>query len=472
MDNGIIILAADGECLYANQYGGHQLGVPPDQLMGKKITDVFPEDTAKHQMELVNAVIANDRDIVTEELTVSQNEPQWVRIRVQPLHDPDGKPVQAIVNVVDITDNKHAHSRPEESSQAQEQHATQRDKTDTALCTNQDQVQSSAETNDKVFWISKPQQKQVVYLSPGHNTIWGHTIPSFPIKPNAFLAAIHPDDIARVRADFGPSSTHQAFSHEFRVRRPDGTLRWLWNRGLPIVSETKHVELYAGVAQDISACKQVLLAQDQVPFVKETLLEQVHQRVKKDLQLISGLLSTQFDAAETDPITFVLNRRNRIESMALIYEKLCCATDLAHIDFRAYLDDLTTRLYGIHRPKGGVSLEKCVPEVYFNLDTAIPLGLIVNELISNSFKYAFPRTNGLSHWIQLSLRAQDDGKYVLTIGDNGVGLPQDVDLGKPTSLGLQLVMILVAELRGTLELCHDHGTEYQITFREMHDKPC
>ena len=125
----------------------------------------------------------------------------------------------------------------------------------------------------------------------------------------------------------------------------------------------------------------------------------------------------------------------------------------------------------MYRPAGGVYLEKDLPEVYFGIDTAIPLGLLVNEIVSNSFKYAFSHSDAQDHRIYLALQAKPDGEYTLIVGDNGVGMPAGLDYRHTTSLGLQLVVTLVEQVGGTIELRAEHGTEYQITFREVKYKP-
>jgi two-component sensor histidine kinase len=147
--------------------------------------------------------------------------------------------------------------------------------------------------------------------------------------------------------------------------------------------------------------------------------------------------------------------------MALIHEKLYQSASLARIDFGEYLRNLTRDLFRSYSA-GGVSLKLQAEDINLDIDAAIPCGLMVNELVSNALKYAFPQTKRGELLITFSQVARD--KFALSVTDNGVGLPNDLDVRNPKSLGLQLVNMLVAQLRGTLDVVSDGGTTFMITF--------
>jgi two-component sensor histidine kinase len=149
--------------------------------------------------------------------------------------------------------------------------------------------------------------------------------------------------------------------------------------------------------------------------------------------------------------------------MALIHEKLYRSKNLAQVDFAEYIQDLATyllRSQNAHRR--GITLKTETEDVLLKIDTAIPCGLILNELVSNALKHAFP--NGRRGEIRVELRASRDHQVVLKVGDNGVGFPQGMDFHQTESLGLQLVNTLVGQLVGNLELDHSCGTEFRVTF--------
>ena len=199
---------------------------------------------------------------------------------------------------------------------------------------------------------------------------------------------------------------------------------------------------------------------------KEVLLKEVHHRVKNNLQVISGLLNLQ-----AHHITDNLGReiykesQNRVISMALIHEELYQARDLARVDFGAYIENLVKNLFGSYSAdKSRVTLDLDIDHTEMVVDTAIPCGLILNELISNCLKHAFP--DGKSGRVRVAFHELDDKEYELVVSDDGVGLPLEMDITRTDSLGMQLVFLIVEQLKGKIEVSREGGTGFHILFRE------
>ncbi len=196
---------------------------------------------------------------------------------------------------------------------------------------------------------------------------------------------------------------------------------------------------------------------------KEVLLQEIHHRVKNNMTVISSLLKLQADKVKDEHYKELFNEStNRIKTMALIHEKLYRSEDLARIVFSDYIKDMMDNIlgsYGIDASK--VHLKRELERIILPLDTSIPCGLIVNELLSNSLKYAFP--GGRLGEIRVSLR-NNKGKVELMVGDDGVGLPAYLDFRNTGSLGLNIVNALVRQIRGNIELHTERGTEFLITF--------
>lgn len=200
---------------------------------------------------------------------------------------------------------------------------------------------------------------------------------------------------------------------------------------------------------------------------KEVLLREIHHRVKNNLQVIATLFNLQSGAVKDRQTAELLREsQNRVKSMAIIHEKLYRAKDLARIDYEQYVHHLTSHLFRSFGMDTRVRVHITVDAVYLGIDTAIPCGLMITELVSNSLKHAFPQ--GREGEIHIDLRAHPDKKYVLTVQDDGVGFPSEVDHRTTSSLGLQIVHALTRQLDGTIELCRDGGTCFQITFTELH----
>ncbi|MBI2390609.1 MAG: PAS domain S-box protein [Deltaproteobacteria bacterium] len=196
---------------------------------------------------------------------------------------------------------------------------------------------------------------------------------------------------------------------------------------------------------------------------KEVLLKEVHHRVKNNLQIVSSMLNLQMDQIE-DPKALGLFRESqaRVRSIALFHEKLYQSKDLAHVDIAEYLRAVTTSLfasYGVEPQDIALSID--AEDVQLAVDAAISCGLIVNELVSNALKHAFPR--GRKGSIEVTLR-RDGRRVVLEVRDDGVGFPEAVDFRNPTTLGLRLVSILAEQIRGTVDLERRDGTRFHIPF--------
>ena len=220
---------------------------------------------------------------------------------------------------------------------------------------------------------------------------------------------------------------------------------------------------------------ELKLAQEQVLVSlreKETLLREIYHRVKNNLQVISTLLTLQLDfIRDASAIRIFQETRNRIEAMALIHDKLYQSKDLAGIDVSDYIHDLVVNLFLLHGVDSArITYGLDIADVSFDIDTAIPFGMVVNELVSNCLRHAFPEGQGNGKpegMIRIDLDPADRGKFVLSVSDNGVGFPRELDYRNTESLGLKLVMGLVGQLEGAIELDSSQGTRFTVMFSEL-----
>jgi PAS domain S-box-containing protein len=202
---------------------------------------------------------------------------------------------------------------------------------------------------------------------------------------------------------------------------------------------------------------------------KEILLKEIHHRVKNNLQVISGLLDLQAHHIG-DPAGREIYKesQNRVITMALIHEELYKSVNLSQVDFAEYIQNLCENLmisYGVDRKR--IKLDISVEKTEMVVDTAIPCGLIINELITNTLKHAFPdKRKGT---ISLSFKQLKNKNYLLTMSDDGIGMPRKVDINKTTTLGMQLITVLVGQLGGTLKVKRGEGTSFTIKFKEYHE---
>ncbi|BDZ70992.1 PAS domain S-box-containing protein [Methanobacterium petrolearium] len=201
---------------------------------------------------------------------------------------------------------------------------------------------------------------------------------------------------------------------------------------------------------------------------KDVLLREINHRVKNNMQIVSSLLNLQTQHVEKEETIGVLKEsQGRVKSMAMIHEKLYQSRDLSHINFKEYVEKLVFDiLYSYGVKTGTITPIIQVDNIEMGLETAIPLGLIINELVTNSIKYAFPQKKGT---ITIALKSLSE-QMQLTISDDGIGLPADLDPQNTETLGLQLLNSLVHQIDANVKINRDNGTEFKIVFNELNYK--
>lgn len=217
-------------------------------------------------------------------------------------------------------------------------------------------------------------------------------------------------------------------------------------------------------SQDVSARKWAEESMKASLHEKETLLKEIHHRVKNNLQIVSTLLDLQSGhTADPQALAMFQESRGRVKSMALIHERLYRSQDIARVDFSDYVRRLADDLYHTYKISSHeIELVLEIDFLQLSIDLAIPCGLLLNELMSNCFKHAFADVVGAR--LRIALFLDSAATNVLIVSDNGAGFPADTDFRNTTSFGLQLVNTLVDQLDGTIELTSDQGTTFTVRF--------
>ena len=226
---------------------------------------------------------------------------------------------------------------------------------------------------------------------------------------------------------------------------------------------------------------------------KNILLEEIHNRVENNLQTISNLMGLEYTQLnDKEPIEIYQESQNRVKAIALIHETLSRSEDFAIIDFNKYAHDLIDHLFKSYAVDKNINANITIDGILLDIDTAVPCGLILNELVTNSIKHAFPSSyfedrkllkgrftlpsnefvndeftgqNNITGEINITFMP-DDGNFTLKVGDNGIGLPDDIDFRYAETSGMQLVNALVRQLDGLIDLEKNNGCEFKIIFRE------
>jgi two-component sensor histidine kinase/GAF domain-containing protein len=300
----------------------------------------------------------------------------------------------------------------------------------------------------------------------------------FDLNHNMFLSRINPEDLGYVNHAINEALNGKLYNIDYRIILPDGKERVIHSQGEVIFDEKNTPDRMRGVVQDITELREV---EEKLSIIESVRKREIHHRIKNNLQVISSLLDLQAEKfrnreniKDSEILEAFRESQNRVISMALIHEELYKGENADNINFSSYIEKLTDNLFQIYKRENteisfNIDLEG---RFSFDMDTAVPLGIIVNEIISNSFKHAFIGKDKGEIKIRLWREEKDEFKYenyrdtnlTLAISDDGIGIPDDIDIKDLNSLGLQLVTTLVDQLDGELEITRNNGTEFIIRF--------
>lgn len=277
----------------------------------------------------------------------------------------------------------------------------------------------------------------------------------------------HPGDLedanaAVQRAIEGKAET---FSSERRFLRKDGTVIWVDDTVSLLRDEYGQPRYFIAMVADATGRKRGEAAMRALLEEKDVLLREIHHRVKNNMQVVSSLLSLQSLNVEDERLRKVFQEsQSRVRAMALIHETLYESDDLSRIELQPYISRVGEGLIGMYRrPSDRITLRVAAEGVALGIDDTVPCGLIINELLSNSLKYAFPEDRAGE--VLISACANGKGEITLEIRDNGVGLPEQVDIHGTSTMGMRLVTGLVEnQLGGKIEVDRSAGTAFKITF--------
>lgn len=302
----------------------------------------------------------------------------------------------------------------------------------------------------------------ITYASPKVNE-YGFLVEE--IVGRTLFSFIHADDRDRVQDEFSRQITEGArFDSTFRMADKFEIIHYFEERSNLVLDEFGNPMGIDGLLRDVTDRKN---AEDEVQRSlqeKQVLLKEIHHRVKNNLQVVWGLIDLQVQTLKDQNIINILrDSQNRIRAMALIHETLYRSDDLSHIRISQYIEKLMTNLFSTYSVSSSrIRVVTDVEDILLDVESSIPCGLIINELVSNSFKHAFP--NDRNGEIRIAFHLADS-RYTLSFVDTGVGIPKEIDYLNTDSLGLKLVNLLATDqLDGTIQLTREGGTCFTITF--------
>ncbi|MDH5656002.1 MAG: PAS domain S-box protein [Spirochaetia bacterium] len=407
--------------------------------MGKTVFEIFPEEAAhkahKEEKETLNG---KDSLISTSVLNTPEGLRHYRTIRF-PIHLSGGKRLLG-GQIQDITDsiNTENELRTNESMLAEAQRISHLGSWELNLINNH------LTWSDEIFNIFEIDKN------------------NFEASYEAFLHTIHPDDRDSVNLAYSNSvKDKQNYEIKHRLLMEDGRIKYVQEQGRTFYNDNGDPIRSIGTVHDIT---EQVLSENKIKSSlneKEILLKEIHHRVKNNLQIISSLLYLQSSTYEPSVQKIFHESQNRVSSMALIHEKLYQSNDLSHIPFKEYMNDLAYTLISSFGMQEGIQVEISGDEIMLDIVSAVPCGLIINEIISNSMKHAFPDKKGT---ISLSFHQNHD-MYVLQISDDGKGIPENFHTKKESSLGIKLIESLTEQIEGNLIYPEPHKkTVFEISF--------
>jgi PAS domain S-box-containing protein len=442
---GMSLNTLDGKFIKVNNAYCKIIGYSREELCKMTFKEITHSEDLPGNLDLLNKALERGDDTyeLEKRYVTKNNEIVYVSIHVTVLKNSAGKPHQLIAQIIDITDKKLAEAKLQET-----------------------QTRLTAVLNHlpNVVFYENAVEKQ--FISPNILEMLGHTADDFYKDPKLFDSLIHPEDIDKVIKGYDnwrKSGARGTYRELFRIKRKDGNYIWLEDH-MFYVKKPDGKSYVLGVMIDITEQKNIEEKMASSLMEKELLLKEIHHRVKNNLQVVSSLLKLHAGSVNDNKShDILLDSRNRVRSMALVHQKLYQSKDFSQIDFTEYISQLTENLFDAYQHKNiNIDLSIKTDEAKLSIDIAIPCGLIINELVTNSLKYAFP--NGKPGKVEIELTNIRNNHYELMIKDNGVGFPSGVDFKNSTSLGLQLVNTLVGQIDGEIEMENHEGTAYKIKF--------
>ncbi|TFG64569.1 MAG: PAS domain S-box protein [Spirochaetales bacterium] len=439
----VFTMNRQGVYLFMNTTSAGQLGGKPEDFIGKTMFDVFPADIAKLQFANILKAMNSGRLVESSRKTVVSGRTAWYYARIQPIMDDRGAYDKVLVILDDITGRKFA----------------------------EEELYTISETLNAIFQVS-PLAIMVLDLdgkirmwNPAAERMFGWSSEEVIGGPLPYI----PDNLL----DEFDELSHQVFSRgglisrEVIRQRKDGTFITISLSSAVLYDVDGRPRGRMSILEDISDRKQAETRIKNALSEKETLLRELYHRTKNNMQVISSMLSLQAAKAQNKAMDLIFREtENRIQAMALVHQMLYQTQDLSSLNLSEYIRDLATMLFQsfAQSDKISLSLDLAVEENVL-IDTAIPCGLILNELLSNSLKHAFPE--GRQGSIRIRIARLDPQTLEMVFSDNGIGVPPLFDYRAQNSLGIQTILSLTEQqLQGEAGFESCCGITWRLRFRD------
>ncbi len=487
MPDAILVMDLEGRIQRWLGNAQQLFGYKAHEAVGQPVQILTPPDALPDRTENITRIVNETGRFVGEMNCIRKDGSQIpIEIIAQDIKLPSGQTLAKISINRDITERKTADialkqayevlearviertAKLTEANQALFNEISQRARIEEALRKNEQRYRALFErSNDAVFILDL----DGVYLDSNQRAVDLFGYSKNDLIGQGYSILVVPEQVeeaAEVHAILLAGESLPIYERQFRKK--DGTIIDVEVNVALVLDENGQPLHIQSIVRDISQRKSVEQQMLTSLREKEILLKEIHHRVKNNLQVISSLLDLQVGYVQDDAVQRMFqDSRSRIRSMALVHEQLYRTADLARIDFKDYIERLTGFLmssYGSQIVMIDLILE--LTPVQLSVEKVVPLGLIINELVSNAIKHAFP--NVAEGEITVQMKPQPNNKICVVIKDNGIGLPADFDIHSSPSLGLTIVITLVDQLSGTIDrLLPERGTNFEVIIPHHHN---
>ena len=441
---GILRMDSKGKILEVNQRIADMLGSPSkEEIQSINIFSFQPFIDAGISPAFKDSIKNNKVVTYQGMYQTDRGKTLFLKLIISPVHNADGDLIGVQANIEDLTTAHLANAEKESIKKAQ----------------LEERKIFMAGPIMIVKWAFSADDP-ALYVSENVEKILGYSAEEFISPEKAPSRVIHPEDLGKVRqaAAMALDRNENAFhASPYRLQRKDGSYIWVSDfttinrnpEGLPVS--------FSGLIWDVS---KMVEAEHEL----ELMLREVHHRAKNNMQVIISLLNLQAEYVNDDCLYQIFGEtQSRIRTMALIHDKLFRSTKLSSVDFGNYVRSLIYELHHfLNVDTSRVKIHQDLGEFGLDISKAIPCGLILNELMTNAFRYAFPENREGSIWV--TARVEGDQTAVIQIKDDGIGLPEDLNFQDTQTMGLRIVRILTEQLDGQITIARSKGTCFKLTF--------
>ena len=436
--------SSDGTVKFVNDAYCRYFNIKAGDLIGEKFFPLIPPEE-RQRVENCFTSLGQDNTVATIEHQVflPSGEIRWQQWTNRAFLDDKNRVIELQAVGRDVTDRKIAVEALQES---------------------ENRFRMLGENVPGVIYLCKNDSRwTMLFLNDAVEELTGYPKEDFLEDKRSFVDLYHPDDTKNIFAQVNEAlASRNPFHFIYRIKHKNGQWRWVNEVGVGIWHNDE-LQMLEGYLTDITEFKRTEETLRQTLEEKETLLREVHHRVKNNLVLLNGLLHLQQSTVKDKKYVYdsLESAKSRIQSIGKVHQLIYQSKGVSEIDFSDYIREIVNEMAKTYRPeKSKIKIQFELEPILLDMDRAIPFGLIVNELLMNVFRHAFPgRREGT---IQISLRSSD-GLKTLKISDNGIGMPKQLMTGESETFGLKLIKMLTQQIKGDLQYIKDNGSTFVIS---------